>query len=125
MPDNVQPFRRYTDPTLVPVSATPSQANAASVAADFIPKGTTSFLVVNSNLCWVRLQGTGRNADGTAPASAVLAAENKGWLFPPGFTGVFTTQFPAWMSAIAVARDGYPLAGLTLVPLEVSYGGGA
>ena len=119
MAGSTTPFRRLTNPLLVPVTTSPTADNALIVPANFIPPGATSFCVVNSNLCWVRLMGTGGGA--SAP---VAVQDYQGWLFPPGFFGVFSTQLPIWMSAGAFARDGYPLAGLTLQPLEVSYGEG-
>lgn len=83
----------------------------------------TSFMVVNSNLCWARFRGA-------ATADDVIA-EGEGRLIPPGFAGVFSTQYPLFISCRAVVRPGFPLTDddgspLSFVPLEFNYGiGGA
>jgi hypothetical protein len=78
--------------------------------------GASSFLVVNRNPFWVRPKGY----SGTDATTKVIGAD-EGWLFPPGFWGIFTTQFPDAMSTIAVPFQG--LAAGSGV-LEISYGGG-
>lgn len=107
-------YRRLTDPILVAVSAT---AASTMVPANYIPANADSFQVVNSNNCYVRLRGykmgeTGEVADGL------------GWLLPPGHVAVYATQKPERMSAMAVARPGFPVVQAELVPLEVNYGFG-
>ncbi len=106
-------FRRMKAPALVPVGVV---AGRYDVPADLISADINAFMIVNSNQCWVRLLGSRE--------TYAAAAETFGWLIPPGFVGVFGTQRPEFMSAIAVARDGYPLTGLNFVPLEISYGVG-
>lgn len=119
------PFRRMTRALLVPVSAT---ASSFAVPNGFFQQPMyTAFMVVNPNACWVGLRGTSYNADGSAPASATLAdADGADWLFNPGHSAVYSTQYPAFMSAIALAMPGYqlpPADGYT--PLRVYYGFGA
>jgi hypothetical protein len=111
-------FRRITDPLQVPVAAT---ATRFDVPPEFFAEGgpgyqTTTFLIVNPNTCYVRLRGT---------SSGDFKAVNPrmGWLFPPGFVGAFSTQYPVAMSALAVAMPGVPLP-TEFVPLDLIYGGG-
>ncbi len=111
------PFRRMTDPCLVPVSATASNYSLpAGIVTALDNSEYSSFFVVNSNACWVRFRGS--------RDSFVAATEGEGWLVAPGFSAVFGTQKPKYMSAIAVAREGFPITGITFYPLEVSYGVG-
>jgi len=126
------PFRRTTDPFLVPATDTPSQVEIGSYLIG--TKGLTSFAMVNSYPIWMRLKGSGtvRLNTGTMTGAFDPVAEGQGWLIPPGpFFGVFTTQYPVWVSCIAVARPGFPIkdgGGALLYPsavLEMSYGGGA
>lgn len=107
-------YRRLTDPILVPV--TTGTGSTVDVPADYIPETAESFEVTNSNSCWVRLKGFKAGQTGAVE-------EGKGWLFPPGFKGVFSTQRPHRMSAMAVARPGFPIPS-ELVPLELTYGNG-
>lgn len=122
MSDNASNFRRMTDPLLLPVAPTATQFNVPD--GFFMPEGpgfgSLSFWVCNANNFWVRLKGSGNGALNTGSYTAVTATT--GWLFPPGFTGSFSTQYPLFMSTISIARQGLP-AGSGV--LEVSYGGGA
>jgi hypothetical protein len=116
-------FRRLTNPLLVPVVAG-TVGSKLEVPPGFIPGAATSFYVSNSNLCHVRLMGTSGSG-----ATFTAVEEGKGWCFGPSFASVFATQNPIWMSALAVAREGFPLTRddgtpITLYPLEVSYGEG-
>lgn len=111
MSENVFPFRRVTDPFVLNVAPT---AQRFDVPMDLKSAGYTSFYVVNPNSFWVRLRGS--------QGSYVAITETTGWLFPPGFAGVFSTQYPEFMSAMSVTRQGLPAGTGTL---EVSYGGGA
>lgn len=79
-------------------------------------KGASSFQVVNSSMCYVRLKGF-KDSSGSL-------VEGEGWLLPPGHVGVYATQQPARMMALAVARPGYPVSPELIVPLEVNYGYG-
>lgn len=106
-------YRRLTDPVLVTVSAT---AGSTPVPANWIPMNADSFQVVNSNSCYVRLRGFKTGEAGEVE-------EGKGWLLPPGHAAVYATQKPERMSAMAVARPGFPI-GAELWPLEVNYGFG-
>lgn len=107
-------YRRLTDPVLVTVSAT---AGSTPVPANWIPMNADSFQVVNSNSCYVRLRGFKTGEAGEVE-------EGKGWLLPPGHAAVYATQKPERMSAMAVARPGFPVVQAELVPLEVNYGFG-
>lgn len=121
MSSNAFAFRRSTDPLLVPIDISATQF---VVPTNFFisgpGKGATSFWVCNANNFWVRLRGSGDGITGVG--SFVPVTETTGWLFPPGFTGPLSTQYPLFMSALAVVRQGIP-AGSGV--LEVSYGGGS
>lgn len=108
------PYRRLTDPLMLPVG---TSSTTTQVPAGFIPADATSFRVTNPNSFWVRLRGT--NSQQSVNPSALTISATQGWLFPPGFSGTFTSQFPEYMATIAV-RDG---AGTGT--LEISYGIGA
>jgi hypothetical protein len=116
------PFKRNTsiEPVAVPATDTPSK-----IRVPMLPEGSTSFGVDNAFPIFIRLVGTGYGA-----AAFNSAAEGKGWIFGPGKHGPFSTQFPEFMSAIAVDRPGYPIknADNTLryptAALEVFYGSG-
>ena len=111
MADNNFSFRRSTDPYMLPVGTT---AQRFDVPADLKAAGYMSFCVVNPNNFWVRMRGS--------TGSYIPVTDDTGWLFPPGFFGVFSTQYPEFMSAMSVTKQGIP-AGTGI--LEVSYGGGA
>lgn len=106
-------YRRLTDPILVTVSVV---AGSTTVEANYIPANADSFQVVNSNPFYVRLRGYKIGETGEV-------AEGKGWLLPPGHVGVYATQKPERMSAMAVARPGFPISS-EFWPLEVNYGFG-
>lgn len=117
------PFRKIIrDPFLCAVG---EQAVTTPIdRALLISKRVTSFHVVNPNPFYCRLRGaTGEPSDNIV--------DNEGWLWPPGFVGVYSTQYPAFVSCIAVERPGFPLrddegALLPFYPLELAYGiGGA
>lgn len=91
-----------------------------------VRKKCTSFHVVNPNPFYVRLRGSSGEGDDIG--------EGEGWLWPPGFVGVYSAQYPSFVSAIAVARPGFPIADAsgaflyegTAAPIELAYGiGGA
>lgn len=115
-----QIFKRSSDPFRVPATDQPSEFTVTG-----IPKGATSFCAVNSYPVWIRLKGTQRGQ------SFAPVAEGEGWLFPPGHFGIYATQYPSKMSAMAVERPGFPIKdanGALLYPdaaIEVSYGSGA
>lgn len=108
------PYRRLTDPVLVTVGTT---GTSTVVPAMWIPANADAFQVVNSNSCYVRLRGFKIGETGEVE-------EGKGWLLPPGHVGVYATQKPERMSAMAVARPGFSVDSASLVPLEVNYGFG-
>lgn len=117
------PFRRNltVSPIMVPATDEPSYIEVELTAAS----GVTSFAAINSFPIYIRLVGT--------PASAEpnLAGEGVGWLFPPGHFGIYSSQYPRGLSAVAVERPGFPIYdgnGELLYPeanLELAYGGGA
>lgn len=119
MSANSNNFRRITDPLLLSVATTATQFNLP--AGYFEPGGPAfgamSFWVVNANNFWVRLRGSGFNGSG----SYVAVTDTTGWLFPPGYIGSFSTQYPLFMSTLSVDRQGIPAGTGTL---EISYGGG-
>ena len=115
MSDNSFNFKRLTDPLLLPVGVTAQKFDVPT--GFFDPSGPAagamSFWVCNANNFWVRLKGS----NGTYTA----VTDTTGWLFPPGYIGSFSTQFPQFMSTLAVTRQGVKAGTGTL---ELSYGGG-
>ncbi len=109
------PFRRRTDPVMVAVGI--GSAESTPVPEGWITPDCNAFCVVNSSPGWVRLRGFRDGQNGQVE-------EGKGWLFPPGHIGVYATQQPQRMSALAVERPGFPVTAEIIVPLEVSYGDG-
>lgn len=115
------PFRRNTavSPIMVPAADEASQ-----VAVGPLPQGVTSFGMVNSYPVFIRLLGSNEQT-GFRPAN-----EADGWLVPPYHFGIYSTQYPKWLSCIAVDRPGFPLrgeGGALLYPqatLEIFYGSG-
>jgi hypothetical protein len=118
------PFRRMTDPLQVPVGP---QAAQFVMPANYIPLGANAFLIVNPNLFWMRLKGSGVAAPNVdpigdyAPVVGTPDGAGTGWLFQPGFFGVFTSQFPRYLSTIAVPKQGVA-AGNGF--MEISWGMG-
>lgn len=108
------PFKRNT--SIEPVRV---KADGSKVSVPPLPEGSTSFGVDNTYPVYIRLVGTGYGA-----AQWNQAAEGKGWIFGPGKHGPFSTQFPEFMSAIAVERPGYPVSNAPNAELEVFYGSG-
>lgn len=122
MAENSFNFRRMTDPLLIPVSGSVQKFD---LPAGFFQQsgpamGAMSFWVCNANNFWVRLRGSGNGWDGSG--SYVAVTDTTGWLFPPGFVGSFSTQYPLWMSTLGVVRQGLSVGTGTL---EISYGGGS
>lgn len=123
MSENVFPFRRATRALPIPVGPT---ASSMAVPDGYIKAEYNAFLIVNPNLCWVSFKGTSMPASGVAPTSADSAlADGLDWLIPPGHFSVYSTQYPIFMSAVALPMPGYPLDGLTYTPLRIYYGYGA
>ncbi len=114
------PFRRNTtvSPVMIPATDVASQ-----VALGALPSGVTSFAMVNAFPIFIRL--TGSPETGFIPA-----ADWQGWIVPPGHFGVYSTQYPFYLSCIAVERPGFPIyngSGQLLYPgakLELLYGSG-
>jgi hypothetical protein len=117
------PFRRMSDPVQVSIGPT---AQVTMIPPDRLKdpaNGTplSSFYVVNPNNVYVRAKGFTNVADCTNPG----VTPTTGWLWPPGFVGIFSTQFPVCASAMAVPMPGFPItASTTYAPLEWSYGPG-
>ncbi len=123
MAQNNFSFRRSTDPLLLPVATTATQF---TVPAGYFLQGgpgfgATSFWVCNANNFWVRLKGSGIMTDVNGSYSYTAVTDTTGWLFPPGYMGAFSTQYPMWMSTLSVSRQGLTAGTGTL---ELSYGGG-
>jgi hypothetical protein len=116
-------FRRLADPYLVPCELEASKKPVDRVWLE--QKGVTSFAVTNPNPFWVRLRGSN-----TTPGFKAVE-EHTGWLFPPGIHAIYATQYPDFMSAMAVEKPGFPITdgdGAFLYPgatIEVAYGTGA
>lgn len=120
-------FRRMTRAIAVAVVNIPSEANATTVPAGFIQPSYNAFGVFNPNTCCVGLRGTSRPTGQPDPTKPLLAqTDGLDWLLPPGFWGVFSTQYPFFMSAIALSMPIAPdvPADSALVPLRLWYGMG-
>ena len=113
--DSHPPFRRSTDPVIVAVGYPTGAITTVSAEMMTAIMNLNAFFVVNPNTCYVRLKGY---------QSSQAISEYEGWLFPPGHVAVYSTQRPRFMSALAVARPGFPVDPNDLAPLEVSYGNG-
>lgn len=116
---NAFPFRRLTNPLILTIAPT---AQRFDVPAGFFQRGgpaygVTSFLLVNPQNMWIRLIGSTDQNDG----GYVAVTDTTGWLFPPNFWGVMTTQYPQYMSVMSIARSGLTAGSGTV---EVSYGAG-
>jgi hypothetical protein len=117
------PFRRMSEPTQVVVGATaqPTTIPAGRTNDPFTGLPLPSFYVVNPNNVWVRLKGFTNTSD----CSSIGVTPTTGWLWPPGHVAVYSTQFPACVSAMAVPMPGFPItAATTYAPIELSYGPG-
>jgi hypothetical protein len=118
------PYRRMTDPLQVPVGPSVTRFE---VPAGYVPTGANAFLVINPNLSWMRLKGSGVAYPEREPVGEYVPVvgtdgQGTGWLFQPGFFGVFTSQFPRYLSTIAVAKQGVPA---TNGFMEISWGMGS
>lgn len=115
------PFRRNTaiSPYMVPATDEASQVEIGP-----LPAGVTSFGMVNAFPVYMRLVGSSE-ASGFKPAQDWV-----GWCVPPYHFGIYSTQYPKWVSAVAVERPGFPIyddEGGLLYPeakLELFYGSG-
>lgn len=118
------PFRRMTDPVQITVGLTPqpTMVPPEKLQDPAVPTARlSSFYVVNPNNFWVRAKGFTNAAD----CNAIGVTPTTGWLWPPGFVGIFSTQFPVCASAMAVPMPGFPVtASSSMVPIEWSYGYG-
>lgn len=121
---NTTPFHRVNDPVMVaigPMAQTTIIPASAMLDTDGVTK-LGSFYIANPNNVWVRLKGFNNQADCDAGTPVTAAT---GWLFPPGFVAVFSTQYPKCVSAMAVSEPGYPVTSSTqFAPLELAYGTG-
>lgn len=120
-------FRRMTRALPVAVVNTPTVQNATTVPDGFILPSYNAFGVFNPNTCCVGLRGTSRPTGQSMPTVPLLAqADGLDWLLPPGFWGVFSTQYPFFMSAIALSMPIAPdvPADGALAALRVWYGMG-
>jgi hypothetical protein len=117
------PFRRMTEPVQVNIGPTPQMTMVPPTSLKDPMNGLplSSFYVVNPNQVWVRVKGFNNATD----CQNIGVTPTTGWLWPPGFVGVFSTQFPVCASAMAVSMPGYPITqSTTYAPLEWSYGPG-
>jgi len=120
-------FRRMTRALLVPVVNAPNSQTAYKVPDGIIKPSYNAFAVFNPNVCTVGLRGTSRPTGQPVPTAPLVAYDGGvDWEFPPGFWGVFTTQYPFFMSAAAVSLPIAPdlPADGALVPLRLWYGVG-
>lgn len=120
-------FRRMTRALPVQVANSTTAQNATTVPDGFILPSYNAFAVFNPNTCCVGLRGTSRPTGQPVPTTPLLALpDGLDWLLPPGFWGVFSTQYPFFMSAIALPMPIAPdvPADAALVPLRLWYGMG-
>ncbi len=110
MSANVFAFRRMTDPIRMAVGPTPTQI---VVPPGFIKPEYTSFQVVNPNKFAVRLRGS--------KGTYIPVSETTGWFWTPNLVAVYSTQYPDFMSTLAVPYQD-ELAGTGWI--ELSYGVG-
>ena len=118
-------FKRMTRALLVPVVNTPTAATALSVPTGFIKPSYNAFQIFNPNSCVVGLRGTSRPTGQPVPTSPLIVYDGGvDWEFPPGFVGVYSTQYPFFMSAAAMTVPAYPdVPGDSgLLPLRLMYG---
>lgn len=120
-------FRRMTRALGVPVFNLTTTDNAVKVPDGFILPSYNAFAVFNPNVCCAALRGTSRPTGQPVPTVPLLAQpDGLDWLLPPGFWGVFSTQYPFFMSAMALSMPIAPdvPADAALVPLRLWYGVG-
>lgn len=118
-------FKRMTRAVPVAVVNAPTTGSATKVPDNLILPSYNAFAVFNPNVCCVGLRGTSRPTGQPVPTTPLLAqADGLDWLFTPGFWGVFSTQYPFFMSAIALSMPIAPTvpADADLVPLRLWYG---
>lgn len=125
MSDFTFAFRRLTKALMVPVVNVPTVETAIAVPDGFIKPSYKAFQVFNPNTSCVALRGTSW-PPGTPKPTVPNIAEIDDWNFMPGFTAVYSTQNPIFMSAFAFATPIYPdvASDEELVPLRVWYGMG-
>lgn len=115
---NTVPFKRMTDPLILPVS---NSAQKFTVPAGFFTtgpgKGTVQFAVVNTYPFAVRLLGS--------TGTYMAADATKGWVFPPGYWGVLTTQYPEFMSTLGMNTTLWPYVEGAVGSFELIYGVGS
>lgn len=118
----LMPFFRMGEPLRIPVAPDSQNNPFPKTGTVELPPNVTTFRVTNNNPFAVRLRGT-RTGQAFAPVAA-----DKGWLFMPGATEIYTTVQPAQLSAMSVdgpyaATDDSQKAGIGF--LELQYGTGA
>lgn len=117
------PFRRMSEPVQLTVGPTAQNTNVppANLRDPKSGQRLTSFYVVNPNAVYVRFKGYQTAAD----CASQTVTPTTGWLVPPGFVAVFSTQYPLCGSTLAVSTPAAPItASTTYAPLEWSYGFG-
>ncbi|KQM37945.1 hypothetical protein [Sphingomonas sp. Leaf10] len=118
-------FKRMTRALLVQPYRTPTTANAFKVPSGFIKSSYNTFAIYNPNVCVIGLRGTSRPSGQAIPTTPLLVYDGGvDWEFPPGFWGVFSTQYPFFMSAAPLAVPVAPdvPADADLLPLRLWYG---
>lgn len=120
------PFLRSTNPWVMPVALTATKFEVPDNYFTTGPgTGLSSFWIMNPNLFWVRIIGSGNYDTGTYVPVTDYDGANPGWLYPPGFFGAFATLFPRYISTLAVAEQGVAPTIVSRSRVELSYGGGA
>lgn len=105
-------FRLLTDTLQMRVAP---EAQRFNMPVNFIPPEADSFWIENYNGFWVRFKGSG-SAPGSGNSMSgsyvpVTLADadgvgGNGRAIPPGFVGVFGTQFPRYLSLISAPYQG-------------------
>jgi hypothetical protein len=117
------PFRRMSEPVQLTVgtASQPTMIPPEKLVDPVSNQRLNSFLVVNPNQVWVRYRGFNNAAD----CQNIGVTPTTGWLVPPGFVGVFSTQYPVCGATMAVSMPGYEIkTTTTFAPIEWHYGFG-
>lgn len=106
-------MRRVTDSWRVPCGEEASQVHIGMEMLRSLPINT--FMAINTSAYWVRLKGS---------SSEFTPVEDwKGWVIAPGQTIEHETQYPEWVSGIAIERPGFMFDPETpFGELELQYG---
>lgn len=125
MASSDQPFRRYSDPLLIPIGEEPSEFVVPPTFFSDLEKKfgkMSSFRMYNPNLCAVRLRGVSATDENPNPEFVPVSIDPPtGWGLGPFGTEIAGTQYPKFMSAVYDPVPGVDKPA-SFRPLEVYYG---